>query len=176
MISTSSTSCRRWAYPRLSFTPSTIGLFCSTRPPSQLSARPAIHCRGLRGTARASLRERNVRTCMWCVCGRARRCEGLVAVAGDGTLFLDEIDSLPITAQSKLLCLLQEHSGVGTFSSRLRQAELFRSMLALPETASQASPPLGPIGPSSGACRSRIPCSFNASCSGIGLAQNPSEQ
>jgi len=36
--------------------------------------------------------------------------EGLVALAGDGTLFLDEIDSLPITAQSKLLRLLQEHS------------------------------------------------------------------
>src|SRR5262249_42262552 len=36
--------------------------------------------------------------------------KGLVALAGAGTLFLDEIDSLPITAQSKLLRLLQEHS------------------------------------------------------------------
>jgi two-component system, NtrC family, response regulator GlrR len=36
--------------------------------------------------------------------------KGLVALAGEGTLFLDEVDSLPITAQSKLLRLLQEHT------------------------------------------------------------------
>jgi DNA-binding NtrC family response regulator len=36
--------------------------------------------------------------------------KGLVALAGDGTLFLDEVDSLSITAQSKLLRLLQEHT------------------------------------------------------------------
>ena len=36
--------------------------------------------------------------------------KGLVALAGDGTLFLDEVDSLSITAQSKLLRLLQERT------------------------------------------------------------------
>jgi two-component system response regulator GlrR len=36
--------------------------------------------------------------------------KGLVALAGSGTLFLDEIDSLSLTAQSKLLRLLQERS------------------------------------------------------------------
>jgi DNA-binding NtrC family response regulator len=36
--------------------------------------------------------------------------KGLVALAGEGTLFLDEVDSLPITAQSKLLRLLQEQT------------------------------------------------------------------
>ena len=36
--------------------------------------------------------------------------KGLVALAGEGTLFLDEVDSLSITAQSKLLRLLQERT------------------------------------------------------------------
>jgi two-component system response regulator GlrR len=36
--------------------------------------------------------------------------KGLVALAEKGTLFLDEIDSLTLSAQAKLLRLLQEHS------------------------------------------------------------------
>jgi DNA-binding NtrC family response regulator len=36
--------------------------------------------------------------------------KGLVALAGEGTLFLDEVDSLPFSAQSKVLRLLQERT------------------------------------------------------------------
>jgi len=49
---------------------------------------------------------------------------GLVAQARGGTLFLDEVDSLPLTAQVKLLRFLQEHEFRPVGSARTEQADL----------------------------------------------------
>jgi two-component system response regulator GlrR len=50
--------------------------------------------------------------------------KGLVALAEHGTLFLDEIDSLSLTAQSKVLRLLQERTYRALGSDRFRQADV----------------------------------------------------
>ncbi len=50
--------------------------------------------------------------------------KGLVAIAQGGTLFLDEIDSLSLTAQSKLLRLLQEHTYRPLGSEVFKQADV----------------------------------------------------
>ncbi len=48
--------------------------------------------------------------------GAADRRSGLIRSAGEGTLFLDEVDSLPLTAQAKLLRFLEtgEYRAVGS--------------------------------------------------------------
>jgi DNA-binding NtrC family response regulator len=50
--------------------------------------------------------------------------KGLVALAQHGTLFLDEIDSLSITAQSKVLRLLQERTYRPLGSDSFKQADV----------------------------------------------------
>jgi DNA-binding NtrC family response regulator len=50
--------------------------------------------------------------------------KGLVALAERGTLFLDEIDSLSLTAQSKVLRLLQERTFRPLGSDQFRQANV----------------------------------------------------
>ncbi len=50
--------------------------------------------------------------------------KGLVALAEHGTLFLDEIDSLSLTAQSKVLRLLQEHTYRPLGSESFKQADV----------------------------------------------------
>lgn len=50
--------------------------------------------------------------------------KGLVALAEHGTLFLDEIDSLSITAQSKVLRLLQERTYRPLGSEAFKQADV----------------------------------------------------
>ncbi len=50
--------------------------------------------------------------------------KGLVALAKGGTLFLDEIDSLSLTAQSKVLRLLQEHTFRALGSEVFQQANV----------------------------------------------------
>ncbi|HEX8712526.1 MAG TPA: sigma-54 dependent transcriptional regulator [Terracidiphilus sp.] len=50
--------------------------------------------------------------------------KGLVALAEHGTLFLDEVDSLSLTAQSKVLRLLQEHTYRALGSDQFRHADV----------------------------------------------------
>lgn len=50
--------------------------------------------------------------------------KGLVGLAEHGTLFLDEIDSLSLTAQSKVLRLLQEHTYRPLGSDKFRHADV----------------------------------------------------
>jgi DNA-binding NtrC family response regulator len=50
--------------------------------------------------------------------------KGLVALAQNGTLFMDEIDSLSVTAQSKVLRLLQEHTYRPLGSDLFKQANV----------------------------------------------------
>jgi DNA-binding NtrC family response regulator len=50
--------------------------------------------------------------------------KGLVALAQHGTLFMDEIDSLSVTAQSKVLRLLQEHSYRPLGAEHFNQADV----------------------------------------------------
>ena len=50
--------------------------------------------------------------------------KGLVSLAQSGTLFLDEVDSLSLTAQSKVLRLLQEHTYRPLGSEVFKQADV----------------------------------------------------
>jgi two-component system, NtrC family, response regulator GlrR len=50
--------------------------------------------------------------------------EGLVAEAEGGTLFLDDIDTLPMSAQAKLLRFLQEHEYRAVGANAVRRADV----------------------------------------------------